>query len=118
MPAEVVVIVEDQYFRIASGLLPVQECGGKAGDSAADDDQVIDVIAKGFGSREPGAAPCDRVRHFEGAGMTAAKAGEPWRVPHVATAGGEQIEWRQAAAGHRAERDAVQEITAGDIKPV
>jgi hypothetical protein len=41
VPAEVVVIVEDEDPRVLSGLLSVKVCGGQTADAAANNDEII-----------------------------------------------------------------------------
>src|SRR5258708_12201527 len=72
--AEIVMIVENEDAAIGLGLCAVEVRGGEAADAAADDDQVVFFARIRGGGRWYAVAQCMSV--LEGAGMTAAQAGE------------------------------------------
>ena len=80
VPAEIVVIVEDQNAGIAAGAL--QEVVGRAqpADSSADDHQVVALVGVRDGGQINLAAVAQLMRRLEGSDMVAAHSGQRRRI--------------------------------------
>src|SRR5262249_29870021 len=111
MPAEIVVIVEDQNAGARSCCLAIEPSGREPADPAADHDQVVALLDHRIIDAEPTALAREGVGHFEGTRMLAAHAGQSRGVISQ-TCGGELS--RRSQSGGDGKGAAVEKIAPSD----
>jgi hypothetical protein len=116
VPAEIVVIIENEDAAICGRVCAIKVRGGETADAATDDDQI--VFLSGIRRRRPGTAIAQRMSVLEGAGVAAAQAGEQRRVVAECVLGC-LVRWRCreqrcGCGGGDSHGDAVQKIPPRD----
>ena len=117
VPAEVIVIVEHQNPRLRADALAMEQGRRQPRDAAADDHQIIGLVGQ-RGRPGPGrSVPGQPVGHLERPGMAAAHAGKRRRIRcPFSTAERQQFPRGKRQACRYAKRNAINEITAGDVE--
>ena len=81
VPAEVIVVVENQDARLVASGLAEKMRRGESADASADNHQIVGLASvHGLGSIVPEGAVAEFVHGFEGPGMTSAQAGLAGRI--------------------------------------
>ncbi len=78
--AEIVVVVEDEDFRLAADVLQIVVRGCEAAHAGADDDEVVGLAGVGGGGDVDGPAIAQRVRNLERSDVIAAHPRQRRRI--------------------------------------